>query len=174
MLTIFLVYPARPLKTLHAYIHIIALPVSLGTGHLPFPLFISAMASQQDNQDLLSQETRLGETLLNLSKGQEELRTLLTGTLVRNNAEDDKDERLKRLQAEVDTLKTQMLGQRSLIQGLAHRTLLDLTQGLPVLTKVPHQRSYCFNRVSIPQAQLPHSLSSTYLKGVPRSGCSIK
>ena len=77
------------------------------------------MASQQDNQDLYAQETQFREIFLGLSKGQEELRTLLAGTLVRNNAEEDKDERLKRLQAEVDTLKTQMLGQRALIQGLA-------------------------------------------------------
>ena len=41
------------------------------------------------------------------------------GNLIRKSPEDDKDEQLKRLQAEVDTLKTQMLGQRALIQGLA-------------------------------------------------------
>ena len=48
--------------------------------------------------------------------GQEELRTLLKGTFVGNSAE---DERLKHLQAEMDAMKTQMLGQRALIQGLA-------------------------------------------------------
>ena len=41
------------------------------------------------------------------------------GNLAKKSPEDDKDERLKRLQAEVDTMKTQMLGQRALIQGLA-------------------------------------------------------
>ena len=41
------------------------------------------------------------------------------GNLAKQSPEDDKDERLKRLQAEVDTMKTQMLGQRALIQGLA-------------------------------------------------------
>ena len=102
-------------------IHIIPLQVPLFTGHLPSPLFISAMASQQDNQDLHAQETRFREILLNLSKGQEELRTLLMGTLVRNGPEDSKDERLKRLQAEVDTMRTQMLGQMALIQDLAQR-----------------------------------------------------
>ena len=91
---------------------------TLVAGHLPFSLFISAMASQQDNQDLLAQETRFGEILLNLSKGQEELRTLLMETLVRNNAE---DERLKHLQAEMDAMKAQMLGQVTAIQGLAQR-----------------------------------------------------
>ena len=118
ILTIFLVYPARSLKTWHAHIYIIALQVSFFTGHLPSPLFISAMASQQYNQDFHAQETRFGEILLNLSKGQEELRTLLMGTLVRNNAE---DERLKHLQAKVDAMKVQMLGQETTIQGLAQR-----------------------------------------------------
>ena len=94
---------------------------TLFTSHLPSPLFISAMAFQPDNQDPRTQETQFGEILLNLSKGQEELRTLLMGTLVRNNLEDDKDERLKRLQAEVDIMRTQMLGQMALIQDLAQR-----------------------------------------------------
>ena len=79
------------------------------------------MASQQDNQSLHAQETQFREIFLNLSKGKEELRTLLMGTLVRNNPEDDKDERLKRLQAEVDTMRTQMLGQMALIQDLSQR-----------------------------------------------------
>ena len=80
-----------------------------------FSLFISAMAFPQDNQDLHTQETQFREIFLNLSKGQEELRTLLMGNLAKQNPEDDKDERLKRLQAEVDTMKTQMLGQRGII-----------------------------------------------------------
>ncbi|CAI8584624.1 unnamed protein product, partial [Vicia faba] len=111
-------YPARSLKTLHAYhTHhcITGIPFA---GHSPFPLFISAMASQQDNQDFLAQETRFGKILLNLSKGQEELRTLIMETFVRNSAE---DERLEHLQAEVDALKAQMLGQMTAIQGLTQR-----------------------------------------------------
>ena len=76
------------------------------------------MASQQDNQDLLAQEARLGDILLNLSKGQEELRTLLMETFARNSAE---DERLKHLQAEMDAMKAQMLEQRNAIQGLTQR-----------------------------------------------------
>ena len=118
ILTNFLVYPARSLKTLHAYHTHHCITGILVAGHLPFSLFISAMASQQDNQDLLAQETRFGEILLNLSKGQEELRTLLMETLVRNSAE---DERLKHLQAEVDAMRAQMLGQVTIIQDLAQR-----------------------------------------------------
>ena len=77
------------------------------------------MDCQKDNQDLHAQETQFREIFLSLSKGQEELRTLLMGNLAKKSPEDDKDERLKRLQAEVDTMRTQMLGQIALIQGLA-------------------------------------------------------
>ena len=77
---------------------------------LMFSLFISAMAFQQDNQ-----ETQFREIFLNLSKGQEELRTLLMGNLVKKSPEDNKDEWLKHLQAEVDAMRTQMLGQTTLI-----------------------------------------------------------
>ena len=76
------------------------------------------MACQQDNQDLHAQETPFREIFLSLSKGQDELRTLLMGNLAKKSPKDDKDERLKRLQAEVDIMRTQMLGQMALIQGL--------------------------------------------------------
>ena len=77
------------------------------------------MASQQDNQGLHAQETQFREIFLSLSKGQEELRTLLMGNLVKNSPEDSEDERLKHLQAEVDAMRTQIIGQMALIQGLA-------------------------------------------------------
>ena len=161
MLTNFLVYPARSLKTFHAYhTHhcITGIPFA---GHLPFPLFISAMASQQDNQDLHAQESQFREIFLGLSKGQEELRALLMGNLIRKSPEDDKDEQLKRLQAEVDTLKTHMLGQRALIQGLAQEQgelramISQLSQGMKqpaqirdqVMEQLPRgQRSGPMNR----------------------------
>ena len=79
--------------------------------------FISSMDLQQDNGDL--QATQFREIFLNLSKGQEELKTLLIGNLVKKSPEDNKDERLNQLQAEVDAIRTQMLGQMALIQGLA-------------------------------------------------------
>ena len=71
-------------------------------------LFISAMALQQDTRDL--QETQFREIFLNLSKGKEELKTLLVGDLVKKSPEDNKDERLEHLQAEVDAIRTQMMG----------------------------------------------------------------
>ena len=84
-----------------------------------FSLFISAMALKQDNQDLQTQEAQFRDAFLNLSMGQEELKTLLVGILVKKSPEDNKDERLEQLQAEVDAMRTQMLGQMALIQGLA-------------------------------------------------------
>ena len=81
-----------------------------------FSLFISAMAFQQDNQ-----ETQFREIFLNLSKGQEELRTLLVGNLVKKIPKDNKDKRQEQLQAEVGAMRTQMMGRMALIQGLARR-----------------------------------------------------
>ena len=66
-----------------------------------FSLFISAMAFQQDNRDLQTQEAQFREIFLNLSKGQKELKTLLADNLVKKSLEDNKDERLEQLQAEV-------------------------------------------------------------------------
>ena len=84
-----------------------------------FSLFISAIALKQDNKDLQTQEAQFREIFLNLSKGQEELKTLLVGNLVKKSPEDNKDEQLKQLQAEVEAMRIQMLWQMALIQGLA-------------------------------------------------------
>ena len=54
-----------------------------------------------------------------LSKGQEELKTLLVGNLVKKSPEDNKEERMEQLQVEFSAMKTQMLGHMALIQGLA-------------------------------------------------------
>ena len=63
------------------------------------------------------------------------------GNLAKKGPEDDKDEQLKRLQAEVDTLKTQMLRQRALIQGLAQEQgeLRAMISQLPQGMKQPAQ-----------------------------------
>ena len=84
-----------------------------------FSLFNSAMAFQPDNQDLQTREAQFRDVFLNLSKGQEELKTLLVGNLVKKSPEDNKDELIEQLQAEVVAIRTQMLGQMALIQGLA-------------------------------------------------------
>ena len=59
------------------------------------------------------------QIFLNLSKGQKELKALLTGNLAQKNPEDNKDTPLEQLQAKVEAMRTQMLGQMALIQGLA-------------------------------------------------------
>ena len=86
---------------------------------LMFSLFISAMALKQDNRDLQTQEAQFMEMFLNISKGREELKALLAVNLAKKNPEDNKDERLEQLQAEVEAMRTRMLGQMALIQGLA-------------------------------------------------------
>ena len=61
-----------------------------------FSLFISAMDLQQDNRDLQAQDTQFKEFLLNLSKGQEDLKTLFAGNLTKEHP-DNKDEQLEKL-----------------------------------------------------------------------------
>ena len=73
------------------------------------------MALQQENRDLQTQETQFMQMFLNLFKGQEELKALLVGNLAKKSPEDNKDERLEQLQAEVGAMRTQMLGQMALI-----------------------------------------------------------
>ena len=101
------------------------------------------MALKQDNIDLQTQEAQFRDVFLNLSKGQEELKTLLVGNLVKKSPEDNKDERLEQLQAEFSAVKTQMLGQMALIQGLAReqeelRTIINqLHQVLNFVLQLP-------------------------------------
>ena len=59
------------------------------------------------------------EFLLNLSKGQEDLKTLFAENLTKERPDNTKDEQLEQLQAEVEAMRTQMLRQMDLIQGLA-------------------------------------------------------
>ena len=46
------------------------------------------------------------EMFLNLNKGQKELKALLAGNLAKKNHEDNKDEWLEQLQAEVEAMRT--------------------------------------------------------------------
>ena len=64
------------------------------------------MTLKQDNRDLQTQEAQFREIFLNLSKGPEELKTLLVGNLVKKSPEDNKDEWLEQLQAEFSAMKT--------------------------------------------------------------------
>ena len=59
------------------------------------------------------------EMLLSLYKGHEELKALLVGYLAEKSPKENKDERLEQLQDEVEAMRTHMLGQMALIQGLA-------------------------------------------------------
>ena len=60
---------------------------------------------------------------LNLSKGKEEVKALLTRGMVMGNPEGTKDDQFERLQTEMETMKVQMMGQlvgqMALIQNLA-------------------------------------------------------
>ena len=56
---------------------------------------------------------------LNLSKGKEELKALLTGNLAKKNPEDNKDDQLEQLQAEMERMRIHMSSQMTLIQSLS-------------------------------------------------------
>ena len=81
------------------------------------------MALEQTIKSTQIQNPYLQEMFLNLSKGQEEVKALLTKGMIMGNPEDDKDNQLDRLQIEVAIMKVQMIGQLvgqiSLIQNLA-------------------------------------------------------
>ena len=60
-----------------------------------FSLFISAMALQQDNVDLQTQEAQFKEMFLNLSKGQEELKALLAKNLTKKHPDNNKGDQVE-------------------------------------------------------------------------------
>ena len=88
------------------------------------------------------------------------------GNLAKKSPEDDKDERLKRLQAEVDTMRIQMLGQMALIQGLAReqeelRTMISqLHQDRSNMKQPVRVRDQAFD-------QLPRGQESGMVKNRP-------
>ena len=84
-----------------------------------FSLFISATTLQLDNRDLQTQEAQFREMFLNLSKGQEELKTLLVGNLTKKHPDNNKDDHVEQLQVEMEAMRIQMLRQMALIQSLA-------------------------------------------------------
>ena len=80
-----------------------------------FSLFTTTMALQQDNKDLQTQEAQFMEMFLNLSKGQEELKALLTGNLTKKCPDKNKDDQVEQLQVEMEAMRIQMLGHMALI-----------------------------------------------------------
>ena len=70
-----------------------------------FSLFISAMALKQDNRDLQTQEAQFMKMFFNLSKGQEELKPLLNGNLTKKYPDNNKDDRLEQLRAEMEAMR---------------------------------------------------------------------
>ena len=81
---------------------------------------------------------------MNLSKGQEEVKALLTRGMIMGNSRDERYDRLERLQTEIAIMKDQMMGQlvgqMTLIQNLAQGP-----EELRALVNQLHQDG--FNRV---------------------------
>ena len=55
------------------------------------------MALQQDNRDLQTQEAQFMQMFLNLYQGQEELKALLTGNLIKKCPDNNKDDQVEQL-----------------------------------------------------------------------------
>ena len=53
-------------------------------------------------------DTQFKELFLNLSKGQEEMKALLTGNMTKKNPDDNKDNHLEQVQAEMERMRIQM------------------------------------------------------------------
>ena len=80
-----------------------------------FPLFISEMALKQDNKDLQTQDAQSKEMSLSIAKGKKEMKIFLIGSLTKKHPDNNKDEQLEQLQAEVEEMRIQMLRQMALI-----------------------------------------------------------
>ena len=63
------------------------------------------MALEQTIKDIQTQSAQLQEIFLNLSKGQEEVKALLSRGMIMGNPEDNKDDQLERLQTEMAIMK---------------------------------------------------------------------
>ena len=81
------------------------------------------MALERTVEDIQTQNAQLQEMFLNLSKGQEEVKALLTRGMVLGNPGGIRNDQLEGLQIEMETMKIQMMGQlvgqMALIQNLA-------------------------------------------------------
>ena len=81
------------------------------------------MALEKTIKDIKAQNAQLQEMFLNLSKGQQEVKSLLTRGMIMGNPEGNKDDQLELLRTEIAIMKIQMMGQlvgqMALIQNLA-------------------------------------------------------
>ncbi|CAI8594702.1 unnamed protein product [Vicia faba] len=117
---IFLCLPREILENKHPHIMHHIMTGFSHTSLLIFILFISVeMTLEQTIKDIHTQNAQLQETFLNLSKGQEELKTLFIESVTNENPEDDKESQTRQLQAEAATMRIQMLRQMAFIQNLA-------------------------------------------------------
>ena len=81
------------------------------SGLFIFLLFISVeMALEKTIKDIQAQNAQLQEMFLNLSKGQEEVKSLLTRGMITGNPEGNKDDQLELLRTEIAIMKIQMMG----------------------------------------------------------------
>ena len=69
------------------------------------------MALEKTIKDIQAQNAQLQEMFLNLSKGQEEVKSLLTRGTTMGNPDDNKNDQLEWLQTEIAIMKVQMMGQ---------------------------------------------------------------
>ena len=67
------------------------------------------MDLEQNNRGFQAQDDQFKEMFLNLAKGQEELKALLTGNLTKKRPDNNKDDQVKQLQAEMERMRTQMI-----------------------------------------------------------------
>ena len=63
------------------------------------------MALEHNIKYLQAQHAQFKEMFLNLSKGQEELKTLLAGNMAKKNLDDNMDGQLEQLQAEMERMR---------------------------------------------------------------------
>ena len=68
------------------------------------------MDMEQTVKGIQAQNSQLQEMFLNLSKGQEEVKSLLTRGMIMGNPEGNKDDQLELLRTEIAIMKIQMMG----------------------------------------------------------------
>ena len=94
------------------------------------------------------------------------MKALLARDLTKKSPEDNKDERLEQLQAEVEVMRTQMLGKMALIQGLA-RGQEELRS---IINKLHQDGCNCMNQIIESGDQVIDQPSRRQEVGLVKSG----